>query len=148
MESPALRAASLEDAAELARLLAPLGYPVTATGVAAVWGAWEAEGNLALVIQGEGALLGAITLHRTTVLHRPRPVGRITSLIVDPKARGLGLGRMLVAAAEDTLERAGCGMVEVTSHVRRTEAHAFYAHLGYERTSLRFAKTFAEVAPR
>jgi GNAT superfamily N-acetyltransferase len=137
-----IRLASEHDAADLARLLSPLGYPLTEDDVAAVWEAWATEGNFALVIQGEDSLLGAITLHSMVVLHRPRPVGRITSLAVDPSARGLGLGRALVLAAEEALLRAGCGLVEVTSHERRTEAHTFYEHLAYEQTSFRFAKVF------
>ncbi|HSM36512.1 MAG TPA: GNAT family N-acetyltransferase, partial [Longimicrobiales bacterium] len=89
---------------------------------------------------GPVALVGAITLHSMRVLHRPKPVGRITSLIVDERARGSGLGRALMDAAERALSERGCGLVEVTSHVRRTEAHTFYRHLGYERTSHRFAR--------
>lgn len=143
---PSIRLATPEDVFELARLLSPLGYPITADDVAAVWEAWEAEGNFALVVEGEDSLLGAITLHRMHVLHRPTPVGRITSLAVDPSARGRGLGRALLRAAEDALRRAGCGLVEVTSHARRTEAHDFYAHVGYERTSYRFARSLASAA--
>jgi len=137
---PAIRRATLEDAAELARLLALLGYPRSAEDVCATWEAWERQGNVALVVQGDGRLLGALTLHQMIVLHRERPVGRISSLVVDPQVRGRGLGRALVRAAEEALARAGCGLVEVTSHVRRAQAHAFYRHLGYEETSLRFAK--------
>jgi ribosomal protein S18 acetylase RimI-like enzyme len=137
---PAIRLATKDDAAELGRLLSPLGYPITEDDVTAVWEAWEREGNFALVVPGERSLLGAITLHRMVVLHRPRPVGRITSLAVDPSARGRGLGRALVRAAEEALAEAGCGLVEVTSHRRRTDAHTFYAYLSYERTSFRFAK--------
>lgn len=138
---PSLRLATADDAAELARLLSPLGYPLTAETVAARWEAWAAEGNFALVVEGERSLLGAITLHRMIVLHRPRPVGRITSLAVDPDARGRGLGSALVHAAEEALARAGCGLIEVTSHARRTHAHDFYRRLAYEQTSFRFAKS-------
>ena len=140
---PSIRPATVADAAELARLISPLGYPITAADVAAIWEAWQAQGNLALVVQGERSLLGVVTLHRTYVLHRARPVGRITALVVDSPARRQGLGRALVAAAERTLARDGCGLLEVTSHVRRKEAHAFWKHLAYERTSFRFAKTLS-----
>lgn len=140
MPVPPIRLATKDDAAELGRLLSPLGYPLTAEDVTAVWDAWEREGNFALVLQGEDSLLGVITLHRMVVLHRPRPVGRITSLAVDPSARGRGFGRALMRAAEEALARAGCGLVEVTSHRRRTAAHSFYTYLSYERTSFRFAK--------
>ena len=44
------------------------------------------------------------------VLHRPRSVGRITSLVVDTSERGTRIGRALVAAAEETLASAGCGL--------------------------------------
>jgi GNAT superfamily N-acetyltransferase len=138
--STAIRPATLADAAELARLISPLGYPINAADVVAAWTAWTDEGGTALVVQGERSLLGVVTLHSMRVLHRPRPVGRITSLAVDPSVRGQGFGRALVAAAEQALAEGGCGMVEITSHARRSDAHAFYRHLGYEQTSFRFAK--------
>ena len=47
---------------------------------------------------------------------------------------------MLVEAAEQWCARSGCELVEVTSNDRRTAAHAFYRHMGYERTSIRFFK--------
>jgi GNAT superfamily N-acetyltransferase len=146
IHDPTIRLATAEDAAELARLLSPLGYPISATDVAMVWEAWVAGGNFALVVPGADSLLGAITLHRMVVLHRAKPVGRITSLAVDPSARGQGLGRALMQAAEDAMVKSGCGLLEVTSHVRRTEAHAFYRHMAYEQTSFRFAKVFAPSA--
>lgn len=145
---PTIRAATQNDAAELARLISPLGYVITQADVEARWEPWTREGNTALVVEEQGSLLGVITLHRMTVLHRSQPVGRITSLAVDRPAQGRGLGRALVHSAEAELARAGCGMVEVTSHTRRLEAHQFYEHLGYVRTSHRLAKDLmADLAP-
>jgi GNAT superfamily N-acetyltransferase len=140
---PPIRKAARADAAELARLISLLGYPFGEEEMNARWAGWEAEGNFALVAEGPSSLLGAITLHRMHVLHRPKGVGRITSLIVDPQARGRGIGRALILAAEAAAPRWGCGLLEVTSHTRFAEGHRFYEHLGYERTSFRFAKRLA-----
>ena len=140
--TPSIRRAGQPDVAELARLISPLGCPVGPDDVASVWEAFTAEGNFVLVVDGGDSLLGAITLHSMIVLHRAQPVGRITSLVVDPSVRGRGLGRALMEAAENALAEMGCGQVEVTSHVRRVEAHDFYRHMAYEQTSYRFAKVF------
>ena len=46
----------------------------------------------------------------------------------------------LVDAAEQWCRKKGCKLIEVTSNDRRADAHAFYRHMGYERTSIRFFK--------
>jgi GNAT superfamily N-acetyltransferase len=138
---PTIRRATARDAPELARLLTSLGHPTIAVTIEARWAEWAAAGNLALVAaRPDGTLAGVATLHHMLVLHRPRPVGRITALVVDAPVRGRGIGRALVAAAEEMLTSVGCGLLEITSNVRRADAHAFYEHLGYERTSFRFAR--------
>jgi ribosomal protein S18 acetylase RimI-like enzyme len=135
------------DAAEVTRLLGQLGYPWPVNDVAVRIKAFLASDERALVAPREGSasLLGALTLHITPVLHRAGPVGRLTMLVVDESARGQGIGRALVAAAEKYFEERGCVLIEVTSNKRRTDAHAFYERLGYRGTSARFAKP---VTPR
>ncbi|MBL8752122.1 MAG: GNAT family N-acetyltransferase [Planctomycetes bacterium] len=135
-----IRAATVDDAAELARLFVELGHPAAVDELVARWPAFTAAGNAALVAAAAEGLVGLATLHRMHVLHRPRPVGRITALVVDARFRGAGVGTALVAAAERQLAAAGCGLVEVTSNLTRGAAHAFYERLGYARTSYRFAR--------
>ncbi len=136
-----IRAATERDAPELARLLTALGHPTAAVAITARFWEWAAAGNTALVAaRADGTLAGVATLHQMIVLHRPRPVGRITALVVDPSVRRRGIGRALVAAAEAALTASGCGLLEITSNVCLADAHAFYERLGYERTSARFAK--------
>lgn len=137
---PTLRHATLHDADELARLLTELGHHTTGDDVRARWPAFTAAGNATLTAATDSRLLGLATLHVMHVLHRPAPVGRITALVVDSTARGTGLGRALVAAAEQHFRALGCGLCEVTSNERLVAAHAFYEHLGFARTSLRFGK--------
>lgn len=102
--------------------------------------AMEAEGRIVLVAELDGAVVGCLSTSVMRVLHRPAPVGRISMMVVDEALRSRGIGAALVRAAEEALTEQGCTMVEVTSHVRRTEAHRFYGRLGYERTSVRLAK--------
>jgi GNAT superfamily N-acetyltransferase len=140
-----IRGAHCDDAEEIARLLSQLGHLTTSQELVQRWPAWAEAGNSALVApRADGTLAGLAVLHRMHVLHRPRPVGRVTALVVDLDVRERGLGRALVDAAEAACRAAGCGLMEITSHVRLVDAHGFYAHLGYERTSLRFAKTLAD----
>jgi GNAT superfamily N-acetyltransferase len=70
-----------------------------------------------------------------------RPNGRIIALVVSTDFRNRGIGRRLVAIAEDWLEAQGVESIIVNSGVHRTHAHAFYAEAGYEQTGVRLVKT-------
>ena len=100
----------------------------------------ETEGRVVLVAELDGVVVGCLSTSVMRVLHRPAPVGRIAMMVVDEALRSRGIGAALVHAAEAALAAQGCYMVEVTSHMRRTEAHRFYERLGYDRTSVRLAK--------
>jgi GNAT superfamily N-acetyltransferase len=98
------------------------------------------EGRVVLIAEIDGKVAGCLSTSIMRVLHRPAPVGRISMMVVDEAQRSRGIGAALVRAAEQALAAQGCYMIEVTSHVRRTEAHRFYERLGYERTSVRLAR--------
>ena len=143
---PEVREANTRDIPEMARLFAILGYDIAEDLLAERFAELSAAGEHALVFpdpEDAHALRGLATLHVTPVLHRAGPVGRVTALVVDTASRNQGIGRALMAAAERWLTERDCVLIEVTSNLRRTDAHAFYDRIGYERTSFRFAKPLA-----
>jgi GNAT superfamily N-acetyltransferase len=139
----AIRDARAKDIEAIAALIVALGYEVTAAELKKRLATLKKAGQHVLVADRAG-VIGVLTTSIMHVLHRPRPVGRISMMVVAEHERGHGVGAALVAEAEARLDAAGCGLVEVTSNVKRLRAHAFYERLGYERTSQRFAKQLRE----
>ena len=134
---PAIRAATDADAKALVPIIRLLGHQVDEKGVRKRIGEL---GDTILVATFGDVVAGLCGIQVSTMIQRDKPVGRITILVVAEDARGESLGRMLVEAAEARFRKAGCGLIEVTSRDEHAKAHAFYRHMGYERTSVRFAK--------
>lgn len=138
---PKIRDAKPADAPRLVELIHYLGHEIDEKTLRKNLKALGKTGETPLVAILDKRLVGLCGVGRRVVVHRPAPLGRISILLVAKEAQGQGIGRMLVEAAEKWMREAGCKLVEVTSNDRRTAAHAFYRHMGYERTSIRFAKT-------
>jgi len=138
-----IRDAMPEDAAALAPLLETLGYPAHPAAIAerlrSLW-ATDPTGRV-LVAAADRQLVGFAVLHCTPALHRPTQVGRITAIAVLPSVQGSGVGRLLVAAAEDHFRKLGLARVKVTSGPTHAAAYAFYRGLGYADQGVRFAKS-------
>ncbi len=90
--------------------------------------------------------LGLIALHLATMLQVMEPVARVTALVVQDQGRGAGVGRLLVDAGDELARRAGCRVLELTTAVARTDAHAFYRKLGFTNSSLRFSRPISNAA--
>lgn len=129
-----IRAATPDDAADIARLSAQLGYPAT---VAEFAGRLQRMALLpthaVLVCEGEnGRLSGFIGIEQRLMIESG-DTAEVVGLVVDAGARRTGAGRGLVAAAEDWARARGLRELFLRSNVARTEAHAFYPALGFER---------------
>lgn len=140
---PKIRDAKPSDAERLAELIRYLGHPIDAKQVKRNLAALKKSGETPLVATLDKKLVGLCGIARRVVIARAAPLGRISTLVVAQEAQGRGIGRLLVETAEKWMRKQGCELVEVTSNDRRAEAHAFYRHMGYERTSTRFAKTLS-----
>jgi GNAT superfamily N-acetyltransferase len=63
-----------------------------------------------------------------------RPFGELGGLVVDEQFRGLGIGRLLLGAAEEWAMLEGVDSLRVRSRSNRTESHAFFERAGFALT--------------
>ncbi|OGW42406.1 MAG: hypothetical protein A2010_13950 [Nitrospirae bacterium GWD2_57_9] len=64
----------------------------------------------------------------------------ITTMIVDEKHRGRGIGKTLMARIAEIARQRGCAKIELESAFHRTDAHAFYEKMGFEKRAYFFSK--------
>lgn len=138
--NPSVREGKPGDAGAIVELNALLGAATGAAGVRKRLRLLAAAGTPVLVATLGKDVVGLCGISEMIAVHRDAPVGRIHHIVVADAARGRGIGRMLVEQALARLAKRGCGLVEVTSNDRLAAAHAFWRHMGFERTSIRFAK--------
>lgn len=137
---PQVREAKPGDSPRLLELIQFLGHPIEEKQLRKNMASLRKAGDTTLVATLGKQIVGMRGVSRRVMIHRPAPLGRITALVVAEEAQGKGIGRLLVEAAELWLRKQSCQLIEVTSNDRRAEAHAFYRHMGYERSSIRFYK--------
>jgi len=131
----AVRPMSFADAPRVAALAGELGYPSTETQIESRFREVERdEDSKILVATGEdGKIWGWVHVfgHRVIVSDGQAEVG---GLVVDSRIRGRGIGRTLMAAAEEWARSRGYRVIVLRSNTIRTEAHRFYRDLGYDVT--------------
>lgn len=138
----AFRRARPEDAALLVDLVGQLGYPSSAAEVARRMARILArEDHVLFVAEERSRPLGWVHVLEFTTL-ASEPCALISGLVVESAARRRGVGRALVALAEDWARGRGLSAMRLRSRVTRADAHAFYRQLGYEpvKQQLQFRK--------
>lgn len=141
MSAPAIRGARAEDAAAVSRLLGELGHPAPEADVRTRLGELaRLEGHVVLVAEDSSGVVGVASAFVAPVLHRPGATGRISVMVVAETQRGTGVGTRLLEAMEEALAARGATRLELTSNLRRADAHAFYERRGWTRQGLRFEK--------
>lgn len=67
-------------------------------------------------------------------------LAHIDEFIVDVDYRGLGIGSLLLIAAESLAQKHGCQRIELNSALHREEAHKFYLKSGFTNCAWFFSK--------
>ena len=106
---------------------------------AAHWAAFEAidadPRNELIVADDDGEVVGTFQLTFTPSLSRGgRERMTIEAVRVRGDRRGRGIGRSMMEWALDRARERGCGIAQLTTDKRRSDAHRFYVSLGFSAT--------------
>ena len=96
----------------------------------------ERDPNQLLAVAERGAqVIGVLQLSFIPGLtRRGMWRGQIEGVRVAAGERGSGVGRAMLEWAVGECRKRGCGLVQLTSDKRRSDAHGFYDALGFEAT--------------
>jgi ribosomal protein S18 acetylase RimI-like enzyme len=144
-----IRHAQPGDVAVLAQLMCELGYETTSAEMRQRLKSISSDTRLrTFVAEIDDEVCGMIgTLAYATHEHNDLS-GKIIALVVSKKQRRNGIGRALVAAAEEDFARRRITRVTLTARFEREGAHQFYEALGYSQTGFRFAKKLRPASAR
>jgi GNAT superfamily N-acetyltransferase len=140
-----LRTAAEADVPAVVELLAADQLGVTRDGVradgdlaayVAAFRSIDADpAHLLVVAEKDGQIVGTFQLSFLPGLARRGALrGQIEAVRVAAQQRGAGLGAAMMAWAIAEARRRGCALVQLTSDKTRSEAHRFYASLGFAAT--------------
>ena len=130
----AVRAANVEDAADIARLAGDLGYPTAPQEMHIRLANLLADANhyVGVIDGAAGRLSGWIHVeHQRSVEGGEH--AELEGLIVDESARGKGLGLALVGSGEVWAAARGLATMTVHSNTVRELSHPFYEAIGFSR---------------
>ena len=135
-----IRQGILSDSSSIHKPLAQLGYPQENGEVVEAIESYHRDDYYLFVGEVDNTIVGFVSLHWFDMFHARGKMGRITAMCVEEDLRSRGIGHKLLMASEEFLKEKGCVKVEVTSSLKRTLTHEFYAKNGYEINSKRFIK--------
>jgi GNAT superfamily N-acetyltransferase len=145
-----IREARPDDWPDVAELLAQLGRPdVRATGEeAAARQVFERYVDrtdaVILVAEDGGKVVGLLDMEYRVRLNFTTPQAWIPDMVVDEDSRSAGVGRALMARAEELARERGCWGMTLESATWRERAHAFYLREGWTDAGKSLSKLLAE----
>ncbi len=99
----------------------------------------KGESVILLARDGAGAALGFCQLYPTFCSLEAKPIYALYDLYVAPAARGAGIGKQLLLAAEQTARDHGMCRLDLTTAKTNIPAQAAYEALGWVRDDVYFA---------
>lgn len=95
--------------------------------------------RLYVVVEATNQPIGTYALLiMDNIAHNGRPLAVVEQVVVTSARQGEGLGRFMMHHAMNEARAAGCYKLQLSSHTRFHDAHAFYDSLGFTRHGYSF----------
>ena len=118
-----------------------LDIPVTDEELNNTYGKMKEDNRYSTyVAEADGKVVGLITMATALAIGHPTGYTKINGLGVLPEYRKMGIGKKLIEQAEQEAVRNGTRYLGLASGLTRENAHKFYEHLGFKKTSYWFRK--------
>jgi len=138
-----IRDAQMDDVEELTALMTDLGYPTTLEEFKIRYANISAHPDYRTIVAvTNGEIVGFAGLQKNIFYEYNGNYLRILAFVVKKNARKLGIGKILIEAAEAWAKAQGLQTAVISSGNRaeRDAAHAFYKKMGYAVKSSGFVK--------
>lgn len=136
-----IRAATVEDAGVIDKLLTQLGYAETLSFLPKrIQELLEHPDAMLFLYESEGKVVALLSLHLIPQIALFGSFLRISYFIVDEKVRSQKIGTEFEALATQIAKEKECDRIEVHCHERRNDAHRFYEQHGYIESPKYFVK--------
>jgi (aminoalkyl)phosphonate N-acetyltransferase len=93
-----------------------------------------------VAVNKDNTVVGFISAHVQALLHHCGKVAEIQEMFVEEAYRNFKVGTALLAEMEKHLKSSSCYAMEVSSNIKRSEAHSFYLRSGFVETHKKFVK--------
>ncbi|MCL2159820.1 MAG: GNAT family N-acetyltransferase [Oscillospiraceae bacterium] len=133
IEYGTLDESELMDLLELYGQLNPGDCAIDESAAKNIWKAISAQNIKYFVAKKSGKIVASCYICIIPNLTRgARSIGFIENVITDEAHRKMGIGKKIMQNAIDYAREQNCYKVLLQSGARRTEAHGFYASLGFD----------------
>lgn len=139
-----VRPAGVDDAAELARLNTEFNGVDDQPQAIAARLADPRRVETPLLAEIDGQVVGFAALRVTPCVFYAQPHAELTELFVRPAYRRRGVGRALLACAEEMARQSGAGELMLLTGLDNTEAQAFYRAQGFTDDDLGMLKQWGD----
>ena len=129
-----IRPCVIKDIPEILPLMEQLGYPTSEEVLESrLKRLIDTKGYGVAVACMEEKIVGLVAWSKSPLFVADKVRIHIEGLIVDQKARGIGVGKRLMEFVEDIARASGPSIIDLISGVRRSKdgSHKFYKRMGY-----------------